>query len=58
MPLPIRLVAMDMDDTLLQDDWTISERTINAIRQAQKKEFMSRSPPEEQRLRSGLMQNS
>lgn len=37
MPLPIRLVAMDMDDTLLQDDWTISERTINAIRQAQKK---------------------
>lgn len=36
MPLPIRLVAMDMDDTLLQDDWTISERTIDAIRQAQK----------------------
>lgn len=30
----IRLIAMDMDDTLLRDDWTISERTIEAIRRA------------------------
>lgn len=36
MSLPIRLVAMDMDDTLLLDDWTISERVVRAIRQAQK----------------------
>lgn len=32
----IRLVAMDMDDTLLRNDWTISERTVQAIREAQK----------------------
>ena len=36
MPLPIRLVAMDMDDTLLLDDSTISERVVRAIQQAQK----------------------
>lgn len=35
--LPIRLMATDMDDTLLRDDWTISERTVQAIRQAQKR---------------------
>lgn len=34
--LPIRLVAMDMDDTLLRNDLTISERTVEAIQQAQK----------------------
>nr|WP_041484314.1 Cof-type HAD-IIB family hydrolase [Desulfitobacterium metallireducens] len=28
---------MDMDDTLLREDWTISERTVQAIRQAQGK---------------------
>ncbi|WP_006716889.1 Cof-type HAD-IIB family hydrolase [Desulfitobacterium metallireducens] len=39
MPLNenIRLIAMDMDDTLLREDWTISERTVQAIRQAQGK---------------------
>ncbi len=33
--LTIRLVAMDLDDTLLRDDWTISPRVIKAIQQAQ-----------------------
>lgn len=33
---PIRLMATDMDDTLLRDDWTISERTVKAIQQARK----------------------
>lgn len=34
--MAIRLVATDMDDTLLRDDWTISERTVQAIQQARK----------------------
>jgi Cof subfamily protein (haloacid dehalogenase superfamily) len=29
-------MATDMDDTLLRDDWTISERTVKAIQQARK----------------------
>ena len=33
--MTIRLVAMDLDDTLLRDDCTISERTVAAIRAAQ-----------------------
>ncbi len=33
--MTIRLVAMDLDDTLLRDDYTISERTVAAIRAAQ-----------------------
>lgn len=32
--MTIRLVATDMDDTLLRDDWTISERTVQTIQQA------------------------
>lgn len=32
----IRLVATDMDDTLLRDDWKISERTVRAVQEAQK----------------------
>ncbi len=32
--LTIRLVAMDLDDTLLRDDCTISERAVAAIRKA------------------------
>lgn len=32
----IRLIAMDMDDTLLRDDWSISERTVQSIQQARK----------------------
>jgi len=31
----IRLVAMDLDDTLLRDDWTISPRVVKAIQRAQ-----------------------
>jgi len=31
----IRLVAMDLDDTLLRDDWTISPRVVEAIQKAQ-----------------------
>ncbi len=31
----IRLVAMDLDDTLLRDDWTISPRVVKAIQKAQ-----------------------
>jgi len=31
----IRLVAMDLDDTLLKDDWTISPRVVKAIQKAQ-----------------------
>jgi len=34
--LAIRLVAMDLDDTLLRDDWTVSPRAMQAIRAAQK----------------------
>lgn len=34
--MSIRLVAMDMDDTILRDDWTISERVVKAVQQAQK----------------------
>ncbi|MFZ3101429.1 MAG: Cof-type HAD-IIB family hydrolase [Desulfitobacteriaceae bacterium] len=33
--MTIRLVAMDLDDTLLHDDCTISERTVAAIRAVQ-----------------------
>ncbi len=33
--MTIRLVAMDLDDTLLRDDWTISPRVANAIQKAQ-----------------------
>ncbi|HWQ42046.1 MAG TPA: Cof-type HAD-IIB family hydrolase [Desulfosporosinus sp.] len=33
--MPIRLVAMDLDDTLLRDDWTISPRVIKTIQKAQ-----------------------
>lgn len=33
--MPIRLVAMDLDDTLLRDDWTISPRVVKAIQKAQ-----------------------
>ena len=33
--LTIRLVAMDLDDTLLRDDWTISPRVRDAIQKAQ-----------------------
>jgi Cof subfamily protein (haloacid dehalogenase superfamily) len=33
--LAIRLVAMDLDDTLLRDDWTISPRVVKAIQKAQ-----------------------
>jgi len=33
--LTIRLVAMDLDDTLLRDDWTISPRVVKAIQKAQ-----------------------
>lgn len=33
--MTIRLVAMDLDDTLLRDDWTISPRVIKAIQRAQ-----------------------
>ncbi len=32
--MTIRLVAMDLDDTLLRDDWTISPRVILAIQKA------------------------
>lgn len=32
--MTIRLVAMDLDDTLLRDDWTISSRTVKAIQKA------------------------
>ncbi len=32
--MAIRMVAMDLDDTLLRDDWTISSRTVKAIRAA------------------------
>ncbi|WP_206811137.1 Cof-type HAD-IIB family hydrolase [Paradesulfitobacterium ferrireducens] len=32
--MAIRLVAMDLDDTLLRDDWTISSRTVKAIQAA------------------------
>lgn len=35
MDLAIRLVAMDLDDTLLRDDWTISPRVRDAIQKAQ-----------------------
>jgi len=33
--LTIRLVAMDLDDTLLRNDWTISPRVVKAIQKAQ-----------------------
>lgn len=33
--MTIRLVAMDLDDTLLRDDWTISPRVVTAIQKAQ-----------------------
>ncbi|WP_049804148.1 Cof-type HAD-IIB family hydrolase [Desulfosporosinus acidiphilus] len=33
--MAIRLVAMDLDDTLLRDDWTISPRVVKAIQKAQ-----------------------
>jgi len=33
--LTIRLVAMDLDDTLLRDDWTISPRVVKVIQKAQ-----------------------
>lgn len=33
--MTIRLVAMDLDDTLLRDDWTISPRVRKAIQKAQ-----------------------
>lgn len=33
--MTIRLVAMDLDDTLLRDDWTISPRVVKAIQRAQ-----------------------
>lgn len=33
--MAIRLVAMDLDDTLLRDDWTISPRVVKAIQRAQ-----------------------
>lgn len=32
--MAIRLVAMDLDDTLLRDDWTISPRVVKAIQKA------------------------
>lgn len=32
--LAIRLVAMDLDDTLLRNDWTISPRVVKAIQKA------------------------
>ncbi|AET70855.1 HAD-superfamily hydrolase, subfamily IIB [Desulfosporosinus orientis DSM 765] len=32
--MAIRLVAMDLDDTLLRDDWTISPRVVKAILKA------------------------
>lgn len=32
--MTIRLVATDLDDTLLRDDWTVSERVIEAIRKS------------------------
>ncbi len=33
--MTIRLVAMDLDDTLLRNDWTISPRVVKAIQKAQ-----------------------
>lgn len=33
--MTIRLVAMDLDDTLLSDDWTISSRVVQAVQRAQ-----------------------
>jgi Cof subfamily protein (haloacid dehalogenase superfamily) len=33
--LAIRLVAIDLDDTMLRDDWTISPRVAKAIKKAQ-----------------------
>lgn len=33
--MTIRLVAMDLDDTLLSDDWTISPRVVTAVQKAQ-----------------------
>lgn len=33
--MTIRLVAIDLDDTLLRDDWTISPRVVKAIQKAQ-----------------------
>ena len=33
--MAIRLVAMDLDDTLLRDNWTISPRVLKAIQKAQ-----------------------
>ncbi|EGW37111.1 Cof-type HAD-IIB family hydrolase [Desulfosporosinus sp. OT] len=33
--MAIRLIAMDLDDTLLRDDWTISPRVVKAIQRAQ-----------------------
>lgn len=33
--MTIRLVAMDLDDTLLRDDWTISPRVVKVIQKAQ-----------------------
>lgn len=35
--MTIRLVAMDLDDTLLRDDWTLSPRVVDAIQKARKK---------------------
>lgn len=32
--MTIRLIAMDLDDTLLKDDWTISPRVVKAIQKA------------------------
>ena len=35
----IKLVALDLDDTLLRDDGTVSERTVTALRKVVKKEL-------------------
>ncbi|NLI92957.1 MAG: HAD family phosphatase [Peptococcaceae bacterium] len=35
--MPIRLIAMDLDDTVLRDDLTVSKRTLQAINQARAK---------------------
>jgi hydroxymethylpyrimidine pyrophosphatase-like HAD family hydrolase len=35
--IPVRLLALDMDDTLLRSDLSISYRTRNAVRKAEAK---------------------
>lgn len=37
----IKLVALDLDDTLLRDDGTVSERTVTALRKVREKGIMT-----------------